>query len=280
MEHLQKNKFKSPKKKKTLHQSMGSRGVSSNSIQKSSPQKQKIMSLLEDDTMTKELELNDHIKNVIIKEAFRMFDTDKSGEIDKKEFRKLVQSLGLEMNINKIDDLMKKVDKDGSGNIDIDEFTAMMMTFQFNSEQSILGHLAATFTLYDKDDDGIISEEDLLKVSMELEEMVTPDEVLLLIDLAHSLMTEKAVKGGTIKDRKFGIDKDEFINMLLKIHFLKEKTSEDQKDTLSGTNGTKNHNSSMSLHPSQTQKESKNESKVSDNKSKSIKSGSSNKDDD
>ena len=36
----------------------------------------------------------------------------------------------------------------------------------------------------------------------------------------------------------------------------------------------------MSLHPSQTQKESKNESKVSDNKSKSIKSGSSNKDDD
>jgi len=44
-------------------------------------------------TKLKNLELSPDIRQTIIQEAFRMFDTDNSGEIDKKEFRKLVKSL-------------------------------------------------------------------------------------------------------------------------------------------------------------------------------------------
>ena len=171
------------------------------------------------DVMFKRLELSYEIKNILIQEAFRMFDADESGFIDKKEFRKLIQSLGLEMNPKKIDELMKSVDKDGSGSIDYEEFASMMLKYQFNENSAISTHLESAFNLYDKDDDGIISEQDIAAVALELDEDLNQDEALIIINLAKTLMDE--MKNIPMNDTEIvGITKEEFVNLLLKTGFL------------------------------------------------------------
>lgn len=172
----------------------------------------------------KDLELSDQINSIIIQEAFRMFDSDGSQEIDKKEFRKLVQSLGIEAKASKIDQMMKEVDKDGSGQINLKEFTDMMNKYQ--SQIPIFTHLQSTFNLYDKDGDGIISEEDLMKTSIELEDVISADDAILMINLAHSLTPHR--NPDSDKD-KFGMDLNEFIYFLLNTNFLKENKVNDNK---------------------------------------------------
>lgn len=205
----------SPKKKKTKNVRINSENNTNKKIEKLIKQR----STLVDDVMFKDLELSNDIKIILIKEAFRMFDADESGYIDKREFRKLIQSLGLEMNIAKIDELMKNVDKDGSGSIDIEEFTAMMIKYQFNKDVPISTHLDSAFNLYDKDEDGIISEEDLLKVALELDEDIKQDEALIIINLAKTLMSEL---DNVVQNENdiVGISKKEFVNLLLKTKFL------------------------------------------------------------
>lgn len=188
-------------------------------------------STLKDDVMFLNLELSNDIKLILIKEAFRMFDTDESGYIDKKEFRNLIQSLGMEMNVKKIDELMRNVDKDGSGTIDIEEFTNMMLKYQFNEETAISTHLDSAFNLYDKDDDGIISEEDLLKVALELDEDIKQDEAMIIINLAKSLMQEIETNLEQGENDVVGISKKEFINLLLKTKFLTDLNSSNRLDS-------------------------------------------------
>lgn len=180
----------------------------------------------------KDLELSDQINSIIIQEAFRMFDSDGSQEIDKKEFRKLVQSLGIEAKASKIDQMMKEVDKDGSGQINLKEFTEMMEKYQ--SQIPIFTHLQSTFNLYDKDGDGIISEEDLMKTSLELEDIMSADDAILMINLAHSLTPSR---NQDIEKDKFGMDLNEFIYFLLNTNFLKEIKTNDlrQKEKKSET---------------------------------------------
>lgn len=253
---------KSPKRKKTTNSENKKMSIAKQNLidNESSP-------------FNKDYQLNETIKSIIIKEAFRMFDSDKSGYIDKKEFRKLVHSLGLELNIKKIDDLMRKIDKDGSGNIDIEEFTAMMMSYQFNNEESIWTHLSATFGLYDKDEDGIISEEDIIKVAKELEEEITPDEALILIDLSKTL-NENKEKIEDQKKRKIGIDEEEFIELLKKTSFLNEKLKEEvyEEDKINSNNNSYKNQSSINV----SNKNRNNSSKKSSDNNKSSKSSSRN----
>jgi Ca2+-binding EF-hand superfamily protein len=216
---------------------------------------------LNEDVMFRSLELQDDIKIILIKEAFRMFDSDESGYIDKKEFRKLIQSLGIEMNVTKIDSLMREVDKDGSGSIDIEEFTQMMLKYQFSSDIPITTHLDSAFNLYDKDDDGIISEEDLLKVALELDEELKAEEALTIINLAKTLMTE--IDDTKINESEVvGFDKKEFINLLLKTKFLQDKSMDYKDDKSFGRNMGKknvfNDNSKQNFNSSNTNKKSAN----------------------
>ena len=55
--------------------------------------------------------------------------------------------------------MMTKVDKDGSGAIDQDEFTALMAEQIENRDQ--FQELAKTFRIYDDDDVGLISQKNL-----------------------------------------------------------------------------------------------------------------------
>jgi len=61
-----------------------------------------------------------------IKEAFDLFDTDGSGNIDQKELKVAMRALGFEPKREEIKKMIADVDKDGSGVIEYHEFAEMM----------------------------------------------------------------------------------------------------------------------------------------------------------
>lgn len=194
----------------------------------------KAKSTIAEDVIFKKKELSSDMMHIIITEAFRMFDTDKSGAIDFKEFKKLVRSLVVDMPTRKIKELMRKIDKNGSGNIDEIEFRDMMLTNQFSKDAPISIHLENTFNLYDKDNDGFISHDDLLKVSMELQETLSYEEANTLINISKSISKKVG------KDDR-GMDREEFISLLTRVKFLltvKDSTNANTKEEKKGDSGS------------------------------------------
>jgi Ca2+-binding EF-hand superfamily protein len=60
-------------------------------------------------------------------DAFKVFDTDNSGSIDKHELKSLMDSLGQKLSSEELDAMMDEVDTDGNGEISYEEFKAMMV---------------------------------------------------------------------------------------------------------------------------------------------------------
>ena len=54
---------------------------------------------------------------------FDIFDSDKSGQIDKEEVQLAMQSLGAVVSDQELDDFMRRHDSDSNGEIDLLEFT-------------------------------------------------------------------------------------------------------------------------------------------------------------
>ena len=116
-----------------------------------------------------------------IKEAFKLFDKDDSGFIDTEELKDAMRALGFVYDKKKVKELMEQADKDGSGQIDQDEFKALMA--RYISQRNPRDELAKAFKMYDDDDNGTISEENLQKVAQELELEVNIDEIRLMLKI-------------------------------------------------------------------------------------------------
>lgn len=173
---------------------------------------------LNDDLEFKEVDVTLLIKNYMIKEAFNMFDENKSGDIDRREFKKLMLTLGLEIDDKKINELMREIDKDGSGSIDLEEFTKMMHKYQFSKDSPIAQHLESAYNLYDKDSDGFISVKDIQKVGEEFEGVYSTEEAETMLAMCKHFARNSNVKPNDSNT----ISKEEFINMLLAVNFIEE----------------------------------------------------------
>ena len=143
-----------------------------------------------------------------------MFDEDGSGDIDRNEFSKLTDVLGLQISEKKQQELLRELDKEGSGTIDYDEFLNLMEKFQMGDTKK---QMEETFTDYDKDMDQIITLNDIFKVSEELDGVqLNEDDAKLIIAFFKYFSSDKATKIN-------GITKDEFLLALNKINFTIEK---------------------------------------------------------
>jgi Ca2+-binding EF-hand superfamily protein len=98
-----------------------------------------------------------------IKSAFELFDRDESGNIDANELRDAMKALGIYLKKDAVKELMKTVDKDKSGTIEFVEFLELMQ--DKIRERNPVDELKKAFRIYDEDDTGKITFENLKKVS-------------------------------------------------------------------------------------------------------------------
>jgi centrin-1 len=119
-----------------------------------------------------------------IREAFDLFDTDGSGTIDPKELKAAMQSLGFEAKNATIYAMVQDIDKDGSGQIDFEEFLDMM-TAKISDRDS-REDINKVFAMFDSENKGSITLRDLKRVAKELGETMTEAELLEMIERADS----------------------------------------------------------------------------------------------
>ncbi|KAF4677282.1 Calcium binding protein [Perkinsus chesapeaki] len=60
------------------------------------------------------------------REVFRLLDTDGSGSISANELKGLLDSIGMSLSMDELEELVTEIDKDCSGAIEFDEFTSVL----------------------------------------------------------------------------------------------------------------------------------------------------------
>ncbi|CEM09733.1 unnamed protein product [Vitrella brassicaformis CCMP3155] len=118
-----------------------------------------------------------------IKEAFDLFDTDKSGTIDTKELKVAMASLGYEAKSETIFQMLAQLDKDGSNTLDFAEFLDLMAA---DDDKEKRREVEKIFQLFDPEGTGYLSVKGLAKVVKELGEGLGMAELEEIIAKADS----------------------------------------------------------------------------------------------
>ncbi|NXF35295.1 CETN2 protein, partial [Nyctibius bracteatus] len=127
------------------------------------------------------LELTEEQKQEI-REAFDLFDTDGTGNIDVKELKVAMRALGFEPKKEEIKKMISDVDKEGTGKISFNDFLVVMT--QKMAEKDSKEEILKAFKLFDDDETGKISFKNLKRVARELGENLTDEELQEMIDEA------------------------------------------------------------------------------------------------
>ncbi|XP_052741599.1 calcium-binding protein E63-1 isoform X3 [Bicyclus anynana] len=148
-----------------------------------------------------------------LRTAFGLLDRDSDGHVTPAELQFMLRNLGIEVSDDLIADLIKDASKTGSVIIDENEFMQWVTKIQAlqgmdvstsggDSEEEITRDLLAAFKVFDRDDNGYITRDELRTALEMIGEPVTDaqlNQVLALGDI----------------DRDGRIDYEEFVKMLL-----------------------------------------------------------------
>ena len=128
-----------------------------------------------------------------------MFDKDGDGTITTKELGTVMKTLGQNATDAELSDMINEVDADGSGTIDFQEFLVLMARKMKDADNE--EELLEPFKVFDKDNKGYITANELKDVLKALGEKFGDDEV------------EDMIKDGdnSIDGR---LDYEEFVKMM------------------------------------------------------------------
>lgn len=112
---------------------------------------------------------------LIVLQAFNVFDKNGDGDISSNELGSVLRSLGQKPTKKSVRLMIKKVDADGSGTIDFDEFLTLMGAKM--KRQDLGGEMLKSFKLFDKDGSGKISADELESVLKSFGQSLTPEEI-------------------------------------------------------------------------------------------------------
>ena len=84
--------------------------------------------------------------------CFNLFDKDGSGSIDANELKDAMKALGVFLKKHEIQEYLRKIDKDGTGSVELVEFICLMTELIDKRDAEV--ELRKVFRCYDNDDDG------------------------------------------------------------------------------------------------------------------------------
>merc|ERR1711975_125244 len=90
-----------------------------------------------------------------IREAFSLFDSDASGQIDVRELKAAMRALGFEVKNEELKKMVTDIDNDGNGTIEFSEFLQMMTGKM--GEKDTREDIEKVFKLFDDDNTNKIS---------------------------------------------------------------------------------------------------------------------------
>ena len=130
-----------------------------------------------------------------------LFVVDRSGHISKKELKKVMRALNVELDDKEIHSLIKLMDADGNGEVSYDEFKAVMAKNYF-PRQCRKDQLEAAFKRYDSDGNGYLTADEIQRVMANVGRHMTRTEVKSMMQSLDS-------------DRNGKISFDEFLKLFL-----------------------------------------------------------------
>ncbi|XP_066262430.1 troponin C-like [Euwallacea similis] len=145
---------------------------------------------------------DDDQKMAVIRKAFQMFDTAKTGFIETTKIATILNTMGQLFDEGDLANLIRKHDPDTSGKINFDGFAEIAAHFlEEDDDANIQKELKEAFRLYDREGNGFISTKTLKEILAALDDKLTSrdlDGIIAEIDTDGS---------GTV-------DFDEFMEMM------------------------------------------------------------------
>lgn len=97
-----------------------------------------------------------------LKRVFQMFDRNGDGKITKKELNDSLEKLGIFIGDKDLTQMIEKIDMNGDGYVDIDEFGSLYQTIMDEKDEE--EDMKEAFKVFDQNGDGFITVEELKSV--------------------------------------------------------------------------------------------------------------------
>ncbi|KAM7471086.1 hypothetical protein LguiA_009269 [Lonicera macranthoides] len=120
-----------------------------------------------------------------MKKVFNKFDSNGDGKISATELVEVLKSLGSDTSVDEVNRMMDEMDTDRDGFINLEEFTGFCKAGSAYGDGGET-ELKEAFHLYDQDNDGKISVEELHKILTRLGEKCTIQDCTRMIDSVDS----------------------------------------------------------------------------------------------
>ena len=133
-------------------------------------------------------------------DAFNMFDTNHDGTIDSHKIGEIMRKLGKYPSDKELQQIIQNVAKSGSNKIGFDDFVDFME--QKNKETDPEIEIINTFRIFDTENNGLISKEELFYIIRTFGETLSDEEI-------EEIITEADVDGDGY------INYEEFVRMMI-----------------------------------------------------------------
>ncbi|XP_052120846.1 troponin C [Frankliniella occidentalis] len=124
------------------------------------------------------LQDDDEQKMLMLRKAFQMFDTTKSGSIETMKISTILNTLGLLFDDGELQNVISEVDSNNQGKVDFDGFCEIAAHFlEEEDSEAMQQELKEAFRLYDREGNGYITTKTLKEILAALDDKLNNDDL-------------------------------------------------------------------------------------------------------